>query len=500
MKNLLRKKWAGLIMAASMSFAALPLNLNAQCPGTNIAYNGDMLLDNGCAVTTPTINACLTNWAVSHGSPTPIIGPPNGMWIWSYYNMGEGVYMGHNFIAGRTYCITFEASTNTHDGTAANPSARFWLQATNALSPGGVSSNGEPIPVLPAGSYETILDQNWATTGSGSGVYNTYTVYYTPTNNWSQLWFYPESSTLPQVELAFRNVVITDVTQADPCDFEPKFEWEQKNCKIIFNNVSYVNSSLTVLMTQWDFGDGTTSTDWAPEHYYANPGTYVVTLNMWVTNGTECCYKTFTKEIRVEPCDPCESLIEDLKVDVQTVGYTATFTATNGGPYLYAYLWDFGDGTTGTGSPVSHAYAGPGWYNVCVTVFYIDKDGRCCSKQVCQEIYIGRQLGGPEPIPVKKSLDPFIMDESLKERPVDTRQQFSVQPNPGTGTYMITCDKDITSGTLQIMDINGKVIRSEQYNTTRNWRVNIEDQPAGTYFLKLVSADGKVFSTAVIKE
>ncbi|HEX7028486.1 MAG TPA: PKD domain-containing protein [Gammaproteobacteria bacterium] len=64
-------------------------------------------------------------------------------------------------------------------------------------------------------------------------------------------------------------------------------------------------------------------------------------------------------------------------------GETVTFTAAGSGDArlnasdrdgtIESYAWDFGDGQTGTGSNVTHTYAGPGKYAVTLTV--TDNDG-----------------------------------------------------------------------------------------------------------------------------
>jgi PKD repeat protein len=56
------------------------------------------------------------------------------------------------------------------------------------------------------------------------------------------------------------------------------------------------------------------------------------------------------------------------------------------------YLWDFGDGTTGTGVMPTHTYAAAGYYDVCLTV----NDGYLDSPQVCTTaaIYDGYVTGG----------------------------------------------------------------------------------------------------------
>jgi hypothetical protein len=52
-------------------------------------------------------------------------------------------------------------------------------------------------------------------------------------------------------------------------------------------------------------------------------------------------------------------------------GQAVTFTAAAGDPDgdLPGYTWDFGDGTTGTGSSATHTYTQPGIYHVTVTVW-----------------------------------------------------------------------------------------------------------------------------------
>ena len=49
----------------------------------------------------------------------------------------------------------------------------------------------------------------------------------------------------------------------------------------------------------WDFGDGTTSTQFQPSHLYINPGTYTVTMTASVVGAT--CTDIATCEVTVNP-------------------------------------------------------------------------------------------------------------------------------------------------------------------------------------------------------
>ncbi|CAM4415479.1 PKD domain-containing protein [Flavobacterium terrigena] len=73
-------------------------------------------------------------------------------------------------------------------------------------------------------------------------------------------------------------------------DLHPEFSTAQTDNLVNFTNLS---TNFTSLL--WDFGDGTTSTDTNPEHFYTSLGTKTVTLTV-TKNG---CSEVFTKNIVV---------------------------------------------------------------------------------------------------------------------------------------------------------------------------------------------------------
>ncbi|MCB9230986.1 MAG: PKD domain-containing protein [Bacteroidia bacterium] len=109
---------------------------------------------------------------------------------------------------------------------------------------------------------------------------------------------------------------------------------------------------------QWDFGDGSTSTQQNPSHLYASPGIYTVCLI--VTN--VCTTDTLCQLVGVNCPPPVANYSSSL------TGLTCQFTdlSTNSPTSWY---WDFGDGFTSTQQNPSHTYAAPGTYTVVLQAY-----------------------------------------------------------------------------------------------------------------------------------
>lgn len=125
------------------------------------------------------------------------------------------------------------------------------------------------------------------------------------------------------------------------------------------------------LTYEWDFGDGSHGTGAEDRtHFYAALGTYNATLT--ATDG-DGLIGSFTKTIVVANVPPvpratvnCSGLICELGGE----------SSTDDGSNITSWNWNFGDGTTGSGSRVVHQYTA-GCYNVTLTV--VDGDGGSAS-------------------------------------------------------------------------------------------------------------------------
>ncbi|MBV9962127.1 MAG: PKD domain-containing protein, partial [Parafilimonas sp.] len=114
-----------------------------------------------------------------------------------------------------------------------------------------------------------------------------------------------------------------------------------------------VNNSVNYNSVTWDFGDGNTSSQIMPEHYYTAPGNYTLSL---VVQGYGTCYDTIIKPLVVKgpvallsysPLSGCNPL---------NVSFAAKAKNTVG------YIWDFGNGetVTSTDSNAAYNYTKPG--------------------------------------------------------------------------------------------------------------------------------------------
>lgn len=135
------------------------------------------------------------------------------------------------------------------------------------------------------------------------------------------------------------------------------------------DTTSFVNTSVsadgTITNAWWDFGDGTVSSVYDPEHVLAGQtDTYNVTLAVITNYG---CVDTLVQVVNTHPL-PVFNFAPQ-----QTSGceeFTTTFTdnSTVAGGTIVNWLWDFGDGNlTYTQNP-THTYDEDGSYFVSLTV------------------------------------------------------------------------------------------------------------------------------------
>ncbi|MEM9337489.1 MAG: PKD domain-containing protein [Bacteroidota bacterium] len=138
--------------------------------------------------------------------------------------------------------------------------------------------------------------------------------------------------------------------------------------------VRFTNATTgTALTFDWDFGDGTTSTDENPVHQYDAPSLYTASLTV---TGNEGCSNRFTSRVRIHPLPVVNFATQDV-CDTVTAPFSNFSSIASGS---MTYEWDFGDGATSNETEPAHRYAIAATYPVRLTatsdagcVTYLDK-------------------------------------------------------------------------------------------------------------------------------
>ncbi|MCU1385222.1 MAG: hypothetical protein JWL71_3919 [Acidobacteria bacterium] len=123
----------------------------------------------------------------------------------------------------------------------------------------------------------------------------------------------------------------------------------------------------------WNFGDGGTATGSIASHAFAAAGTYNAVLSALddtgqrsttavsvpVTSGGGGSSGATTAAFTYSPAAPTA---------LQSVFFNASTSTASTGHTLSTYGWDFGDGTSGSGAAVTHAFPSAGTFTVTLTV------------------------------------------------------------------------------------------------------------------------------------
>jgi Secretion system C-terminal sorting domain len=184
----------------ALIFCASKGYVNAQC---GLLTNGSFTSFCGTQTSVcPTFsNPCLANWSRSHGTPTWVGGTDPYLFMFSGLGEGEGVFASFNFVASTSYILKIRAQAS---GTQGN----FQAYATSGLiePPVPTASCGSVVPSIP---NKQIITTQSPTPGGG---WQDYEVLFTPTQNFTQLWIFPQQSASGQydfyidyIDLCFAN-------------------------------------------------------------------------------------------------------------------------------------------------------------------------------------------------------------------------------------------------------------------------------------------------------
>jgi PKD repeat protein len=158
------------------------------------------------------------------------------------------------------------------------------------------------------------------------------------------------------------------------------------------------------------YGDGSAPLPLNPpsgvvQYSYSSPGTYTVLVTATDSNGNQGQATTFVQVSGgfVPPSFQPPSNVFILNApSLAPVGQAVTFQAAtavvnNPGASIRSYSWSFGDGTTGFGQSVSHAFSSPGTYTITLTV--TDSTGASAQNSTTISISPNAPLPPPPSVP-----------------------------------------------------------------------------------------------------
>jgi PKD repeat protein len=116
----------------------------------------------------------------------------------------------------------------------------------------------------------------------------------------------------------------------------------------------------------WDFGGGELVAGDQVQHVYDADGQYAVTLSVSDPYGHE---STVTRTVDVSG-DPRPIAAFDAPTGAPLPAESVSFdgTSSSDGGAIVAYRWDFGDGSTASGSRMAHTFAAAGMYQVALEI------------------------------------------------------------------------------------------------------------------------------------
>ncbi len=164
---------------------------------------------------------------------------------------------------------------------------------------------------------------------------------------------------------------VTISTSSPGC--QTNFLWKFEGDTAEFTSISTGVDSSTSF--NWNFGDGTTSTDESAIHIYSQPGYKNVCLKL----NNASCTDSGCKQVYLKPKYSCNAqYTKSIRKD------TVSFFHTSYNPYAL-YYWTFGDNTTSTDENPIHVYKKNGTYSVC---FQVTDTIAHCNKTYCDSVII----------------------------------------------------------------------------------------------------------------
>lgn len=228
---------------------------------------------------------------------------------------------------------------------------------------------------------------------------------------------------------------------------------------------------------EWDFGDGSTSTEANPTHNYIKDGNYNVVYCVEDICNKDC------KTVKVSIASPVKS---DFLANTKIVCSGEKISFKNlSSENSTQYYWKFvgGNPSSSTSKDPVIKYEKPGVYEVSLTVYnakYTDV------KTVKTYIKVKSPIECPKKKGKTRLEEGNVEEGEIIGRLKDSNIELSITPNPSSGVLNIYSTSDLKNSQIEVYNCYGKqveyIIQSSDKNSSL---IELKDIQTGIHFIRI---------------
>ncbi len=227
----------------------------------------------------------------------------------------------------------------------------------------------------------------------------------------------------------------------------------------------------TIVSYAWNFGDGTTGTGVSVYHQFTSAGTYSVRLTVRDNAGATDSVTHSVVVAAVIPAPHADAGGPYTGV----VGQPVTLNGSASTGSIAQYIWNFGDGTSGTGVTVQHVYGAPGTYTATLTVVGTT----------------GQQSSDTTQVVISQPVPPLAVQLSLPKGSYQVGEAIVATYTVNRAAYVYICDVDPTGKVILLfpsyLEPDNHVAAGTHTLPGRNYTLRVT-APAGTETLYAFAA------------
>ena len=300
---------------------------------------------------------------------TPVLftpnGPPNTLFNW---NFGDGQTasssgtINHTYRTGSTFTVTMISADPNNCSVSSSSKITIHDDISLPIVTVGPKSGCGPLKVTftvdTTGTTGNGQAYNW-NFGNGQTLNEAFTKKEVVYNSGTVDTTYNATLTISNSCFSRSENYQITVHALPNANFVMPHDWECSPTIVQFKNLTIDRTSTYY----WDFGDGTTSTDYQPFHSYTTgANSKIYTIKLVAKNG--CGKDSVSRPLLIKP-NSIEAFLQ-INPRIACPGEVVTYTnfSTDTITKIMTYYWDFGDGTVSNTWNASHNYAAQGKYTV----------------------------------------------------------------------------------------------------------------------------------------